>query len=259
MLFVAHPGHELRVHGWVHRARPALSILTAGSRSTANSLRIAASIAATSQDGLYLDALGGQILDKDFYRLVENGDVGPFHRWVDQLAGQLAGQGARRLVVDGYQLYSITHDIAHVMGRVAAVEASKRLGWEIEVLHYPVVPFALAGSVDFGEPALAATLSDAEFQAKLAAIEIYPDIKAEFEEVVRIEGLDASRTETLFRPPQVEVLIRKPASKPAYEHFGELRVARGLYNAVLRWHHVEAILQPLQDRRSGPGHRRAAP
>uniref|UniRef100_UPI0013D13681 hypothetical protein n=1 Tax=Escherichia coli TaxID=562 RepID=UPI0013D13681 len=69
-----------------------------------------------TQDGLYLDALGGQILDKDFYRLVENGDVAPFHRWVDQLAGQLAGQGARRLVVDGYQLYSITHDIAHVMG-----------------------------------------------------------------------------------------------------------------------------------------------
>ncbi|WP_163312020.1 hypothetical protein, partial [Enterobacter cloacae] len=83
------PGHELRIHGWVHRARPALSILTAGSRSTANCLRIAASIAATTQDGLYLDALGGQILDKDFYRLVENGDVAPFHRWVDQLAGQL--------------------------------------------------------------------------------------------------------------------------------------------------------------------------
>ncbi|WP_204317549.1 hypothetical protein, partial [Klebsiella aerogenes] len=89
--------------------------------------------------------------------------------------------------------------------------------------------------------------------------EIYPDIKAEFQEVVRIEGLDASRTETLFRPPPVDVLLRKPASKPAYEHFGELRVARGLYNAVLRWHHVEAILRPLQGRLGDPGHRRAAP
>lgn len=255
MLFVAHPGHELRIHGWLRQAKPVLSVLTAGSRSTENPARIEATVATTSRDGLYLDALGGQILDKDFYRLIKVGNVVPFHSWVDQLARQLTHQRARRLVVDGYQLYSITHDVAHGMGRVAAAEASKALGWEIEVLHYPVVPFEIGGAIDFGQPAFAVALSETEFQAKLAAIEAYPDIKAEFDEVVRIEGLDASRTETFFRPPPMSILVQKPQSKPAYEHFGELRVAKGLYQSVLRWHHVEAILQPLLDRLDGVGGR----
>lgn len=255
MLFVAHPGHELRIHGWLHKARPVLSILTAGSRSTGNPERIEATVASTTRDGLYLDALGGQVLDRDFYRLVEAGDVAPFHTWVDQLASQLTHRQVRRLVIDGYQLYSITHDIAHVIGRVAAAEASKALGWTIEVLHYPVVPFELGGAIDFGQPSFAVALSEAEFQTKLAAIEAYPDIKAEFDEVVRIEGLNASRTETFFRPPPISVLVRNPQSKPVYEHFGELRVAKKLYEVVLRWHHVEAILRPLQDRLNDSGNR----
>src|SRR4029077_12021317 len=36
-LVVAHPGHELRVHGWLERHRPVVFVLTDGSGSTASS------------------------------------------------------------------------------------------------------------------------------------------------------------------------------------------------------------------------------
>lgn len=244
-LFIAHPGHELRVYGWIRRTRPACMILTTGSRSGADRSRLNASAEILAIAGADRSELFGDTLDRDLYAVVLAGDIAPFLRWKKTAVEILVKHRPQQLVVDGWQLYSVAHDLTHVMGRLAAQEAADKLGFPIQVLQYDVVPAQLAGPVQKGAGAFCVELSSDELAEKRAAIGRYPDVEREVLELREIEGEDHARTEPFFLPPSLEQVIQPPGVQPKYEFFGEARKAAGIYGDVIRWHHVENIIHGL--------------
>jgi len=213
-LFVAHPGHELRLFGWIGRERPTCMTLTTGSRSGTSKARLAASTRLLAEAGATPSEPFGVVFDRDLYRAVLAGDGESFRRWKAAVSETLRKARPKRLVIDAWQLYSVSHDLAHLIGRLAAAEASGHLGEPIEVLQYDVVPPALGGDVPVTVCAETIDLTQVEWTRKRAAIECYPDIGLELMEIRQIEGENRSRTESLFRLPALEQLLTPPREPP---------------------------------------------
>ncbi len=239
-LFVAHPAHELRLHGWLARAQPEAHVLTTGSRSGEGRERLDAT-------GRLLDALGcprgrvfGPFVDRDLYAGLMAGETEPFHAVADALRDALVARNAARLVVDGWQLYSAAHDLAHLIGRAAAAEASSMLGRPVELLEFAVTPepHALARA-----DAVKLRLTEAEIAAKRAAALAHPGIESELAEVLAAGGSDAIAAEALRPPPALDELPPPAGQRPLYETFGEARVRAGLYGEVLRWSHMRPVME----------------
>ena len=80
-LFVGHPGHELRLYGWMRREKPICMVLTTGSRSGSDTARLQASSDLLTTLGGRPSELFGAVLDRDLYAAVLAGDTKPFLKW----------------------------------------------------------------------------------------------------------------------------------------------------------------------------------
>lgn len=244
VLFVAHPAHELRLYGWLSRTCPEVHVLTTGSRSGEGRERIAATARLLDALGCPTGRVFGPFVDRDLYRRLMRGEADGFHAVADALREALVARRAARLVVDGWQLYSAAHDLAHLIGRAAAAEAASTLGRPVEVLEFAVTPEPHRTRPD----ALHLLLSDAEMQAKRAAALAHPGIEAELAEVLAAGGSDAFAIEALRAPPALADLAPAPGERPLYEVFGEARVKSGLYGEVLGWAHMAPVAASFVER-----------
>src|SRR5204863_8998693 len=72
-LVIAHPGHELRVHGWLEATRPITFVLTSG--DTRDRRRLMASTAAVlDRAGARPGCVFGRLGDRDIMRALMHGD-----------------------------------------------------------------------------------------------------------------------------------------------------------------------------------------
>lgn len=246
-LVVAHPGHELRVHGWFQRQRPTLSILAMGSRSGSSQVRLEASGRAAVAVDAPRGPLFGRLLDRDLYAHLMTGRSDVFGPYVDELADAFVSSGAELVVVDGWQRYSAAHDIAHVIGRLAARKAALALGRPISVLEYSVVSQSLAALHPAAISAQTLDLGPDETTAKDLAIVDHPDIESELAEIVAMDGRASLEKEAFFEPAPIEHLLRPQPARAYYETAGEDRVRRGIYPQVLRESEVAAVIRALLD------------
>ncbi|HJV90163.1 MAG TPA: hypothetical protein VJ623_07665 [Holophagaceae bacterium] len=225
LLVVAHPGHELRVHGWLERARPRVAVLTDGSGGAAVS-RLEASRALVAQAGAEPTALFGVAPDRAFYGAILEGDVAFFAGLVDRLRALVAAERPTVLVSDAAEGFNPTHDLCHALTALVA-----------RLTNLPHLDFPLEGPPDTPGAALRLEL-DAEAHArKLARARAYSALAKDLQEALDQHGAAAFAVECLHeaRPG--------PAGKPYYETYGERMVAAGRYATVLRRaEHVAPLL-----------------
>ena len=148
MLIVAHPAHELRVLRWFESAAPTLAVLTTGSRNGANRDRLERTAVLARSVGAPLSGLFGPMLDRELYSLVAAGTAEPLHACAELLRDEMVRDGTRLAVVDAWQGYSIAHDLAHLLGRIAAAEAGAQTGRAIEVVEFAPVSTETAPRLD---------------------------------------------------------------------------------------------------------------
>ena len=79
MLIVGHPGHELRVYGWLMSARPVVQVLTDGSGSGGHS-RIDSTTTLLDGVAAVRGAIYGRMTDREIYRAILEGDHARFVR-----------------------------------------------------------------------------------------------------------------------------------------------------------------------------------
>lgn len=267
-LVIAHPGHELRVYGWLEQARPRVFVLTDGSGRSQQS-RVASTDEVLSTVGAARGAIYARFTDVALYAAILDHDFELFKALADELAEAFVREETQVVAGDAAEGYNPAHDACRLLLDAAVALARGLSGTRIENLE-----FTLVGRPDeCAEESRAAArwlrLDDETFARKLLAARNYPELAAEVEaalagvgsaglrahpDLAARSGLNSNGTNgDSFR---VECL--RPASAgaqegrefegpPFYEQYGERQVASGHYSRVLRYReHMLPLAEALR-------------
>jgi hypothetical protein len=243
VLIVGHPGHELRLHGWLESVRPAVMMLTDGSGPSGHS-RLASSTTLLERAGAARGPIYGRLSDQAVYRAVLDHDVPLFIGLVDEMADVLVRDRIDCVVGDGAEGYNPTHDICRLLVNTAVTIAQQIRGTEIANLAFPLV-----ARPDLAEPdpvgrMLCIELDDEALERKLRAARAYTELADEVTAALTAWGAEAFRKEYLRFVDARDPL--EPVETPYYERHGEQRVASGVYERVIRYHtHVKPLANAL--------------
>src|SRR5262245_4158042 len=162
-LVVAHPGHELRLHGWLTIARPVVHVLTDGSGATgpsrlASTRRVVAAAKATEGE------VFGAMTDAAVYAAILSRDVAALGGIVASLARSFEAHEIDHVVVDAVEGYNPAHDLVSIL--VAAAIAEGGRDRRPAVFDYAVVAPAIG---DAPRAAVRVVLDGADLERKREA------------------------------------------------------------------------------------------
>jgi hypothetical protein len=242
---VAHPGHELRVFGWMETAAPLVCVLTDGSGSGGEG-RLESTDAVLVRTGAHPGPVYGWMSDRAIYGAILSGDADRFRRLADELAAMMVEGGVDCVVADAVEGYNPSHDVCRLVVNAALRLASRARGAPIAAYD-----FLLVGAPDQCPDALRAdalwlSLDDAALARKLEAARGYPELAGEVEHALERFGAAPFRTECLRPVDLSDPYGWDAAETPYYESYGEKRVAEGAYDRVLRFgEHVRPLADAL--------------
>jgi hypothetical protein len=263
-IIVAHPGHEVRIHGWLERERPQVFVLTDGA-GRAGEPRINATKEYLRKFNVPAGRIFGAFTDLEVYRLLLARDHEPFVRLSEELADALITSEVERVAGDASEGYNTAHDVARLLTNVAVELAGRSTGRAIRNYDFPIVnrPDHCPSHLRAG--ALWLHLDDASFERKLdTAFEFYPELAAETKDALEGGGQDAvvkyfnlnddpHAATDLSGLEMFRVECLRPASpddppfasdRAFYERQGQDRVHAGFYDQVIRYHEH---MRPLAD------------
>jgi hypothetical protein len=238
-LAIAHPGHELRVHGWLEVARPLVFVLTDGSGRSGRS-RLAASAQVLAAAGARPASLFGDFPDAVVYRALRGGDLAFFVGLARRLADAFVRHGIDVVAADAAEGYNSVHDVWRLLVDAAVALVDRPLC----NLAFPLVgktpplrdPQARPGCLH---------LDDAALARKLAAARGYSALADEVREQLRRLGSEAFRTETLW-PAEALAPVEPSDGLLFYEVRGEQQVRAGRYPTAIRYRdHVRPVAEAL--------------
>jgi hypothetical protein len=245
-LVIAHPGHELRIHHWLERARPVTFVLTDGSGHADHS-RLASTTAVLERAGASCGALYGVMSDQQLYRAILGGERDLFVRLVDALASALRQAGVTYVVGDAVEGVNPGHDVCRLLLNAALLRIGQLGGASPRNMEYPVEgPPDQCPAEDRAE-AIFLRLDDEAYRRKLAAAQGYPEMATELTRVLTIHDVQAFRVECL-RPVRYGLEIGHRFPHPSvYELYGEKQVAAGIYHEVIRFReHIAPLAAHLE-------------
>jgi hypothetical protein len=240
-LVVAHPGHELRVHGWVERARPIVFVLTDGSGSRGTS-RLASTSRLLERLGARPGSIYGIVTDRRLYEAMLAGDRAWFSDVAARLLDAFRTAGVDVVAADALEGVNPAHDLCRHL--VDAVVARARRGGR-PIASYA---FALDAPQDTDTSPLPGSLcidlADDALARKVAAARSYRGLDEAIDTALASHGAEAFRREVLWPADQHAVA---PEDPPYYEWFGEQRRQQGVYRDVIRRAaHVEPLAAALR-------------
>ena len=177
-LIVAHPGHELRAHGWLEKAQPSVCVLTDGSGRTQHS-RLDSTTAILAAAGCHPGPVYGVMTDQELYAAVLDLNHEPFIRLVDEIASMLVSERIEFVAGDAEEFYNPAHDICRMIINAAVVMVGSKEKREIENFDFTLVGAPDEGSVAQRKGAIRIELDEAALARKLAAAQSYPELQAE--------------------------------------------------------------------------------
>ena len=242
LLVIAHPGHELRLYGWLRKVRPLVAILTDGSGSTGIS-RID-----LSRD--LCESLGGEIVipgrfvEPDFYSLILRGETAPFLAFAQELAHIIDERSIDVVVCDSVEGYHPAHDFCLPLTRAALALSASASSRGVRHLEYRVV--GQPRTVNDADVQWPVELDDATFSEKIRRSRRYAEasgsvLAQEVAYMFDTYGEDAFRHEVLQRAGSEQPRLYD--GMRYFEMRGEEQVRAGRYRSVLRY---AEHLQPVE-------------
>jgi hypothetical protein len=243
-LVVAHPGHELRVFGWLETVRPRVFVLTDGSGAT-GAPRLETTTRLLEHAGADPGSIYGRFTDGEVYEAMLARRTGTFVALAEELAGALDAEEIGTVVGDAAEGHNATHDVCRLVVDAAVALSRARRRAAIDNLEFRVTRQPEDGrGVRAGGRVL--RLDDAAFHRKLTAARVYAELDGDVRSAVARFGAEAFRIEVL-RPAGSDGM--PPHVVPDYEWHGERRVAEGKYRDVIRRDdHVRPIGKALERR-----------
>ena len=263
-LVVAHPGHELRVYGWLETARPRVFVLTDGSGRSCQS-RLKSTDQVLSSTGAAPGDIYAPLTDVDVYTAILDHDFKLFTGIADELAAALVRERVTCVAGDAAEGYNPAHDACRLLVNAAVKMARRGLGKWIENFD-----FTLVARPDVPQspcaPGIRLDLTGETFARKLLAARNYPELAAEVEaafagagsvglrlhpDLAAQSGFDTGGgNHEVFRVECLRAVHRFDHAfdeTPFYERYGERQVAAGHYARVLRYReHMLPLAAALQ-------------
>jgi hypothetical protein len=242
-LVIGHPGHELHVHGWLGRARPAACVLTDGT-GLGRPPRLEPTRAILAERGCTPGPVFGRWSDRDVYAALLDRKTRDFVAVARELADWLVELRAEAAVADTAEGFSPTHDLCRLIADAAAARAARRLGRPIARFEYAqFLPTPAPGDAPAGSRWL--ELDSAEFAAKRRTAFAYAELHEEVQDAVRRFGVASFARECLRRCAGEPGSYTAPASPTLYELGGEDLLRRGQVARVIRRAHLETVAAAL--------------
>jgi hypothetical protein len=246
VLVVAHPGHELRVHGWLETARPEVHVLTDGSGHGPHP-RLASTTTVLEQAAASCGGVYGRFSDRELYEAMLGGHVDLFLALADEVVEALVARDAGLVVCDAIEGYNPSHDVCRLLTGAAVHLASRRLGRSIAAFDFPLVARPDACPAHLRSGVLRLELDADALARKLQAADRYPELRAEVTAALEALGEAAFQVESL-RPHDADSVAMFDVDPPFYERHGRQRVAEGVYRDVLTFReHVRPIADALRE------------
>ena len=243
-LVVAHPGHELKVFGWLNVSAPRVYVITDGSGG--GTPRLSSTAKLLNQAGAVPDECFGAISDAEIYCAIVEKRLPVFLGIVDALAASFARNDIDFVAGDAIEGFNPTHDICRALVNAAVAIAQRATGRIIANYEFCLTEWEQHCQEIHDQRCLHLRLEDRLLRRKLRSAAEYTELKAEIEQAIALRGEEYFRVECLRKVtcpfPELE-----PVPKPYYELFGEARVAQGKYESVIRYaQHMLPILKAVR-------------
>jgi hypothetical protein len=243
-LVVAHPGHELKVFGWLQASSPRVYVLTDGSGG--GTPRLASTAKLLNQAGAVSDEVFRAFSDAEIYCAILQKQTAIFLGIVDALAASFVGNGIDFVAGDAAEGFNPTHDICRALVNAAVAIAQRATGRTIANYEFCLTEWEQHCLEIHDQRCLHLRLEDGLLRRKLRSAAEYKELNQEIEQAIALRGEEYFRVECLRKIsdsfPELE-----PAPKPYYEVFGEKRVAQGKYESVIRYEqHMLPILKAVR-------------
>jgi hypothetical protein len=184
-LVVAHPSHELRVHGWLRQTRPYVCVLTDGG-GRAGDVRLPRTSEALDRAGATKGTIYGRLTDLEVYAAILNHDVDLFAGIAEELAMIFAAEKIEYVVGDAAEGYSVAHDICRIMIGMAVELVQQVHGHTIKNFDFNVVGPPDECPEELSEKAIWLNLDEDAFAHKVkAALDYTPKLAADVEAALR--------------------------------------------------------------------------
>jgi hypothetical protein len=230
LLVLGHPGHELRVLGFLARQRAEVCILTDGGGRAANS-RLESSRRTIEEAGGGVGPVFGEWSDRETYRMLLEGDCRPLLAVAGRLASWFESREVSVVASDAWEGFNPTHDLCRTIVDAALRRASRQ--WRSWAFPLDGPPNAAPPGVS-GEP-LEVDLAGAELELKMRLALDYQELRSEVSSAFERYGKAAFAREYLWRVDPAWRLTGEAQGVPYYEKVGAERVAHGHYPQVLRF------------------------
>lgn len=171
-LVVAHPSHELLIHGWVQASLPKVFVLTDGSGRSGVS-RLGQTTSLLHRVGAEPGSIFGRLTDLEAYAGILKHDVKFFMHLVEELSEAFVRDRIDYVVGDAAEGYNTVHDICRVLIGAAVELAAIRHDRRIQNFDFAVVGPPGHCPVELHEKAIWLNLDNSAFDAKIDAARAY--------------------------------------------------------------------------------------
>jgi hypothetical protein len=251
-VLLAHPGHELVIHGFVEKTHPLVAVLTDGSGANGTS-RIDSTTRLLEPAGASPLPMYAQQTDRACYKALLERDADFFIAIAEELAGQLAAAKVEMVVGDAAEGWNPIHDIWRSIVNAAVALAERRSGRAIANYDFMLFASHRNGVEAAPQGSLSLDLDAASYERKIAAGSTYTELHAEVGAALHgttaglipsralAEALDERLGGLNAESYRFELLRRVDAAHPStiatprvYELYGEMMVAQGRYETAIR-------------------------
>ena len=137
-LVVAHPGHELKVHGWLEAVRPIVFVLTDGS-GRSNQSRLGSTTVVLDRARAKASSIYGYFTDRAAYAAILNHDFDRFIGLAAKLSQAFVREQIDFVAGDAIEGYNPMHDVCRLVIDAAVEAARQSDGRDIANLAFSLV------------------------------------------------------------------------------------------------------------------------
>jgi len=249
ILIVGHPGHELRISGWVKKYQPEIVMLTQGDGAAGQPrLQDSEELLKKMDVKIRTDWLE-PIPDSEIYQALLGYQASPLPKWLQQLYNQLKNEEDVLIVADQAEGYNPTHEVCRILANKLAASL-ETAGVKVTNLEFPLMGHPCPSDRK-SDVQMMLSLSETELKDKIEtgldyARKSSPRLVEEINEALNLFGEAVFATECLYSgQATIYEAGCLPDKKPHFETVGEERLANGVYKEVIRAKNLHSMVAEL--------------